>query len=250
MTKAEENKYPHSATLFQFCKKVLELKYQGHAKRVIDQDVGAILGYDPADCSHWKKGKKHLKSLTALQTLAKNLDATDDLIIAIALGQLDLEEALYEYNGYSAFQDHLTNEKQNITLLAERIIAKGGFTEAPIYLPQILKLFPELHLDEEAKQTKPFERFQLAKKIFHFLGKNESHPFISDIWGDLYTHNPVFYEDESLAQLFAGCLLVPKYLLFVECAKLSNSVQLIDELASLFWVSKSLINQRFKECFC
>ena len=51
-------KYPHSANLFQFCRKVLDHKFGGI--RVIDQDVGQILGFDPADCSHWKKGKKNI----------------------------------------------------------------------------------------------------------------------------------------------------------------------------------------------
>ena len=47
-------KYPHSASLFQFCRQVLDHKFGD--VRVIDQDVGQILGFDPADCSHWKKG--------------------------------------------------------------------------------------------------------------------------------------------------------------------------------------------------
>ena len=59
MKKVEANRYPHSATLFRFCKEALEIRYDGNVK-VIDQDVGAILGYDPADCSHWKKGKKNI----------------------------------------------------------------------------------------------------------------------------------------------------------------------------------------------
>ena len=55
-----ESRYPNSAVLFQFCKQVLHIRYE-HNVKVIDQDVGAILGYDPADCSHWKKGKKNIK---------------------------------------------------------------------------------------------------------------------------------------------------------------------------------------------
>ena len=46
-------KYPNSANLFQFCRKVLDHKFGGI--RVIDQDVGQILGFDPADPEGTKK---------------------------------------------------------------------------------------------------------------------------------------------------------------------------------------------------
>ena len=59
MKKSAENRYPHSAELFRFCKEALNIKHNFEVK-VIDQHVGAILGYDPADCSHWKKGKKNM----------------------------------------------------------------------------------------------------------------------------------------------------------------------------------------------
>jgi len=57
MKKADENRYPHSADLFRFCKEALNIKHNFEVK-VIDQHVGAMLGYDPADCSHWKKAKR------------------------------------------------------------------------------------------------------------------------------------------------------------------------------------------------
>ena len=61
MKKIMENRYEHSATLFKFCKEALKIRYSGNVK-VIDQDVGAFMGYDPADCSHWKKGKKNIRT--------------------------------------------------------------------------------------------------------------------------------------------------------------------------------------------
>ncbi|MBP6217640.1 MAG: hypothetical protein KA436_03520, partial [Oligoflexales bacterium] len=60
----KEDIYPHSVHLFRFCKRILDDKYEG--LRVIDQDIGQILGFDPADCSHWKKGKKNIKSIEAI----------------------------------------------------------------------------------------------------------------------------------------------------------------------------------------
>ena len=102
MKKTEENRYPHSATLFRFCKQALELRYEGNVK-VIDQDVGAILGYDPADCSHWKKGKKNIRALSTLRSIADHLSVDERLLIDIASGRMGLEEALFEYRGYGSF---------------------------------------------------------------------------------------------------------------------------------------------------
>ena len=60
-----QERYPNSRILFQFSKQALQYKFSEKVK-VIDQDVGAILGYDPADCSHWKKGKKNIKNCKSL----------------------------------------------------------------------------------------------------------------------------------------------------------------------------------------
>ena len=37
--------------------------------KVHDQEVGAILSFNPSDCSHWKRGEKHVKSVFALAKL-------------------------------------------------------------------------------------------------------------------------------------------------------------------------------------
>ena len=98
MKTVRQDKYPHSATLFRFCKRALEMRYAGNVK-VIDQDVGSILGYDPADCSHWKKGKKNIKALGVLKSIAEHLSIDDRLLVGITAGEVSLEEALFEYQG-------------------------------------------------------------------------------------------------------------------------------------------------------
>src|SRR3989338_578305 len=102
MKKMTENRYPSSAALFRFCKEALSLRYEGNVK-VIDQDVGAILGYDPADCSHWKKGKKNIRSLSTFKSIADHLRIDETLLIDIVAGKIDLEEAVFEYKGYGDF---------------------------------------------------------------------------------------------------------------------------------------------------
>src|SRR5690349_1162607 len=162
MKKTAENRYPHSATLFKFCKEALEIRYEGNVK-VIDQDVGAILGYDPADCSHWKKGKKNIRALSTLRSIADHLSIDERLLIDIASGKIGLGEAVFEYKGYGHFSlqgHHLENlkkeffknpnkwqkegriasfeelfalDRQGVAEVTREILAQGKFEEAPIY---------------------------------------------------------------------------------------------------------------------
>lgn len=177
MKKVQENKYPNSAKLFRFCKEALEARYEGNVK-VIDQDVGAILGYDPADCSHWKKGKKNIRALATLRGLADHLKIDERILIEIASGKLDLEEAMFEFKGYGEFS--LPSQKLEILKkeffktpskwiasgeadtakfeklfqinrplvidIANKIITKGNFSESPIYIPEVFSLFDNCKL--------------------------------------------------------------------------------------------------------
>lgn len=184
MKKIAENRYPHSATLFRFCKEALEIRYEGNVK-VIDQDVGAILGYDPADCSHWKKGKKNIRSLSTLRTIADHLAIDERLLIDIAAGKMGLDEAIFEYRGYGAFalQGRTTenlkkeffknparysNEDSRLTFedlfdvnrpgvakAVQTVLEAGRFEEAPIYIPEIAHLFPNFTVtaDESLDQN-------------------------------------------------------------------------------------------------
>ena len=176
MKKMETNRYPNSATLFQFCKNALEDKYSGSVK-VIDQDVGAILGYDPADCSHWKRGKKNIKSLNTIRSIAEHLNVDERLIIDITSGDLNLDEAIFEYRGYGAFEldaksidqlkknffansdnwqssgvssldTFLNINRKLVADVVESILNRGNYTEAPVYLPEVFSLFSGVILEQ------------------------------------------------------------------------------------------------------
>lgn len=169
-----EAKYPQSANLFQFCRRVLDHKFGGI--RVIDQDVGQILGFDPADCSHWKKGKKNVRSIQAMKSIAEHLGVDEKLVVDVAVGELDDAEAFYEYSGYGAFSidpkvfeaakkdfyrryaGTWTKERENefrefftinetaIERVVAEIHARINFQEAPLYLPEIVAAYPGLSL--------------------------------------------------------------------------------------------------------
>ncbi|MEY4630368.1 MAG: hypothetical protein RIQ81_488 [Pseudomonadota bacterium] len=294
MKKTEENRYPHSATLFRFCKEALEIRYEGNVK-VIDQDVGAILGYDPADCSHWKKGKKNIRALSTLRGLADHLNVDERLIIDIASGAVGLDEAVFEYRGYGAFSisgRHLENLKKEyfknpgrwqgdgaqasfetlfdvnrpaILAMVSAIIEQGRFTEAPIYIPEVLQMFPAVSLVAESSLDKPFIaeytgegvdlrltirhrasdsrsfiRFLSAKELFNWIVRS-GHPF-----GQAFRSSPAEVLDVQ-SNAFAGLLLVPGEFMPREVERIDSSLDIVQQLASTFWVSKALMNQRLRD---
>lgn len=289
-----ENRYPHSATLFKFCKEALQIRYQGNVK-VIDQDVGAILGYDPADCSHWKKGKKNIRALGTLKSIADHLMIDENLLIDIAAGRIGLEEAVFEFKGYGDFKiadkgmeelkknfftnpekwqrsnvqrafDEIFNiDRSSIKQVVENIMAKGKFEEPPIYLAEVFNLFSNVKLerddtikdsikvirdgDKEQLRTiiryrgetlRPFMRFLIGKELFMFLYLSRN-----DILGSiLETPEEII---DIYGNIFATYLLVPNHLLKKEVVAVKSSLDIVQQLADVFWVSKSFMNQRLRE---
>jgi len=179
-------KYPYSAELFRFCKDALSIRYDSNVK-VIDQDVGAILGYDPADCSHWKKGKKNIHVLVTLKNLARHLEVDEHILMGIVSGGIDYEEAIFEFKGYGSFglshhefesfkKDFFKNpekwkkardtkhsfkflftiDQEKIYKLSEFILDKGNFKEAPISLEKLFSLYKNLNLKHDPNSREAY----------------------------------------------------------------------------------------------
>lgn len=295
MKKVEANRYPHSATLFKFCKEALEIRYDGNVK-VIDQDVGAILGYDPADCSHWKKGKKNIRSLSTLRNIADHLNVDESLLIDITSGKVSLDEAVFEFRGYGSFMlggkplDNLKKEffknpgrwqanagqtpafeelfdiqRPIVLAMAEEMVKLGGFTEAPLYVPEVFRLVPGISFTVNPEQetaaivthegegkdlktviscreedNKPYVRFLAAKALFKHLVLMR-HEKLADL-----AEAPQEILDIQ-SNIFAGALLVPGVLLRREVDRIDTSFDLVRQLAEIFWVSRALINQRLRD---
>jgi len=172
--KTSDVKYPHSANLFLFCRRVLDHKFGGI--RVIDQDVGQILGFDPADCSHWKKGKKNIRSIQAMKSIADHLGVDEKLVVDVAGGELDDREAFFEFSGYGAFSvdnktyeaakkdfyrrysGNWTKDKESefkesfavheatIDIVVAGIHERINFQEAPLYIPEVVTAYVDLQL--------------------------------------------------------------------------------------------------------
>ena len=185
MERLAEPRYPNSAGLFQFCRLVLDHKFGGI--RVIDQDVGGILGFDPADCSHWKNGKKNIRSIQAVKTIADHLGIDEKLVVDVASGEIDYHEAFNEYHGYGAFtissgivdaakkeyyrrhagnwdrdrernfRDYFDTDEQGIDAVVEAIHDKIGLNEAPLYLPEVVNSYPKLRIEGIDNFTKTYK---------------------------------------------------------------------------------------------
>lgn len=174
MKKDTATKYPNSANLFQFCRRVLDHKFGGI--RVIDQDVGQILGFDPADCSHWKKGKKNIRSIQAMKSIAKHLGVDERLVVDVASGEMNEGEAFFEFTGYgdfspdpkfletakkdyyrrnanswtkdkeTEFKRQFETQEQDINRIVKNIHDALSFQEAPLYLPEVVATYGEISL--------------------------------------------------------------------------------------------------------
>lgn len=294
MKKTMENRYPHSATLFKFCKEALQIRYQGNVK-VIDQDVGAILGYDPADCSHWKKGKKNIRALSTLKSIADHLKIDENLLIDITAGKISLEEAVFEFKGYGdfnigekgledlkkqyfanpekwqglssqkAFDEIFNIDRREVMNVVEAIMAKGNFTEPPIYVPEVFNLFSNIKLERDdtlgdsikvirdgereqlrtiirfkGQTLRPYMRFLIAKELFMFLYLSRN-----DMLGSI-KETPEEIID-IYANIFATYLLIPNHILESQVGNIQSSFDIVQQLANVFWVSKSFMNQRLRE---
>lgn len=172
MPKSVEIKYPNSARLFSFCKSVLLTRFTN--ARVIDQDVGQILNFDPADCSHWKKGRKNIRSIDSIHAIATHLGVDERLVMEVASGSVTEVEAILEYKGLGPFQidpavpESIRNtwrRKQGfdwtpeletklkaffsindgaLQQIIDEILSRIGLKEAPLFLPEIANAYPNV----------------------------------------------------------------------------------------------------------
>ena len=173
----KNTRYQGSANLFKLCRKLLDNKYQG--VRIIDQDVGQIIGLDPADCSHWKRGKKSIRTISAIKNLSEHIGLDYKLIVSLLSEEIDHIEAFFEYSGYGSFvtepslmeeakklyyrkysgswsenrsrdfQDYFFINRQKIKTIVQQVHKTIQFEEAPLYLPEIVTGYRDIVLSPE-----------------------------------------------------------------------------------------------------
>ncbi len=263
-------KFPHSVQLFKFCQKVMM-----HQKgvKVRDQEVGSILNFNPSDCSHWKRGEKNVRSVFALAKLAEALSVETSLIHDITSGSADLDEAFFEYQearsyrqlkdqSASATPEKVQETRERILAFVDQIHQEADFQTPPLYLPEVMRSFafittqPVEMLDKLSRilrvkagqyciqykkgELKAQTRMSMVKDLARiiFEGERERFPEFGPANSALSS-----YEH----QLFVANLLLPRSLLLSELAKMDSRKNVIAELATTFWVPKSLVSFQLQE---
>lgn len=269
MRKASEvQRFPQSSVLFKFCLRVLETR-QTNGK-VHDQDVGNILDYNPSDTSHWKRGKKAVRSIFALEALSRALDVDIELIEAVASGAVDFDEAWFDFSEseeearQSKNQGGVTFSKQRRDLqvileqVAQSIMHRAGTTSLPVFLPELMSAIPCIQLVQtdvtdrlaRSHRIKPGQyviryrkgdltshiRCAIAREVARILLISEREQFPL----------PPRSEETQATEIIdlANALLVPADLLKVELAKVPARANMVQYLADIFWVPKVVIRSR------
>lgn len=263
-------KFPNSVQLFKFCQKVL-MSQRG--TKVHDQEVGSILSYNPSDCSHWKRGEKNVRSVFSLAKLAETLGVETTLVHDVASGAVGLDEAFYEWQESNQFKnlvsrtaaftpDDLAQVRRRVEAFANELHAQSEFKTPPLYVPEVLRFFsfisiqPTDMMDKLSRilrvkagqyaiqykkgDLKPQTRMGMVKDLARIIFEGERARF-----PELGEGNPKLYEFEET--IFVASLLVPKSMLMGEMAKLDSRKNVVSELATLFWVPKSLVGFQLQD---
>lgn len=299
MTDIRACKYPASANLFSLCKSLLSVKFGSN--RVIDQDVGQILDFDPADCSHWKHGRKNIKSFDEIRKISEKLGLDECFVIDVALGRIDESEAVVEMSlsssssTYQAVLDDLQAKfprtlprishngnigeqlrtvLKNIDDIVSEIHENISFKEAPLYFPEILQFYPRIKFIENShgrvvdkegidalprllgssqnsfevgvchnNLNRPLARVHLARILYRVFSDLCEIDLSSTFTPEQQLILSRFYESA-----FADRILVPKALLRSEMGLIDLNRDVVGQLAERFWVTRSVINRRLKEC--
>ena len=272
-------RFPESAALFHFCRAILGIRRAG--ARIMDQDVGGLLDLDPADCSHWKNGKKQIHSVQAVQSIAAQLQCDDSLVAAVATGMVDDVEAVFEAKGFGAFAvdtrklENTFNEMRRVhlgqwsreredairagcmidRLAIESTVAaiheKIGCSEAPVFLPEIARALPVMEFRNipAGRESRPHYRFEMARQAGAVLRAQPTcsvQSYRSQGRSSLpsHLHDHVREVEENL---FALELLAPMRLVRAEIARAAIGRDLIKHLSEVFWLPRSIMNRRIKD---
>ena len=265
----ETPRFPEALCLFKFCLRVLETR---KGSKVHDQEVGNILNYNPSDTSHWKRGKKAVRNIYALELLSQNLDLNSELVQDIADGVIDLDEAWYEFEeaeelrkANAALTPELRVERQKrlkcIEKVAANLLEKSHIRTVPVFLPELLHALPSISIVPG----------EVAEKIARSSKAKPGSFLIRYRKGDLRPHTRaaiareiarviLFSERENLGLFpkqegleflemidLSNALLVPKTILVSEVQNQAPRTDLIRALGEIFWVPKSVIRSRMKQ---
>ena len=270
MKRAGTMKFPNSAQLFKFCHRIM---VDQSSKRVHDQQVGAILDFNPSDCSHWKRGEKNIRSVFALEKLSSALNLESSLVHDVVSGHVTLDEGFFEYKESARIKKVLDGIKEvsneELDLCRKRVMQfvasihqQCEFQTAPLYLPEVLRMFSfiqtqasevvdklsrilrvkEGHYSIQYKRgdLKAQTRMSIVKDLSRIIFEGERERF-----PELGETNKALVKFEEL--LFSANILAPLTMISDETAKLDSRRNIVRELSAIFWVPKTLVGFQLQE---
>ncbi len=266
----QAERFPQSALLFRFCLAVLQQRQD--STKTHDQDVGNILQFNASDTSHWKRGKKAVKSVYALEALSRALDVDFETLHDISDGTLDFEEAWFEFTeteNLRRIEKALTPElrielRQRALILsnlATDLLTRADIRSVPVHVPELATAFPFIEIvqrdvsDKLARssrvrpgrysirfrkgETRGHTRIAVAREIARIVLHSERQMF------NLPERNDALIVHEMFQ--LSNALLVPGTTLRDEYQKIPDRLNAVDLLSDVFWVPKSVIRARVSE---
>jgi len=284
--KEETLRYPHSSTLFQFCKEALAAKLNYEVK-VIDQHVGAMLDFDPADCSHWKQGKKNIRSIDTLSTISQQLEVDTRFLLDIISGRMDLDESVQEYIGYGGFQlsqkakanarkDYIKNPNsvpnsghvrdfeqalRNMFLadetLAKELTSKAQIASCPVHLAEVLETVQGVVLEEGTVSDRHLISTTVSGGVLTITtAQGATKPHMRFLIAReiasfvLYGKDTEDFAEDDLKAVRINCfamnLLIPTHLLERVVQTISPTRDMVEQLADIFWVGRMVMSEMLK----
>lgn len=260
-------KYPHSVQLFKLCYKILQQQREGNVK---DSEVGDILGFNSSDCSHWKRGVKNVRSVFALNKLSETLGINSSLLHEVVFGNLDAEQAFFEYQESKRINDMLANIYgydnrvvqdivRRVSQFVESLHERAGFSTPPLYIPEILRLFDFISTQSVEISTKLSRILKIRPGVYAIqykrgdLTSHVRYSMLKDVAKIIFEVEKNRFEwllgvqwDSKLLEyaqlLWVTGLLVPPKMLIAEMSHLDVKRNMLNELATIFWIPKFIVN--------
>jgi hypothetical protein len=258
MMNLENNRFPNSSELFFLCKEILNIKH-ARGEKVTDQDVGALLDFDPADCTHWKYGRKNIKAIQSLHQIADKLGLDSRALADVAQGRVGYMDIVQDFRNYGSFEcDPVVRSR--LLYEATQLVEKAKIKSLPIFIPELISIIPNVAVCQQEAQEDLIEenyenggikvtwpkkvrlcgslRFNLLNKIATFYLINNAERLGLD--------REVKQAESNLFTLF---LLMPTHLLQLASCQRDPAHDLVDEFSKYFWLTRSLVNIRLKDFF-
>ena len=256
MLNSDNNRFPNSSELFLLCKEILCIKH-ARGEKVTDQDVGALLDFDPADCTHWKYGRKNIKSIQSFYQIADKLDIDFRSILDVAQGRTLLMDTIHDYKSYGSFECD-ADVRSRLRAEAETLVKKANIESLPIYIPELLSVIPNIQVKSLEAQDELIEEylendvhiFAWPKKVklcgslrFYLMQK------VAAVYLSQNSERLGLNKESQLNEcnLFALFLLMPSHLVQLAACQRDPAKDIADQFSYFFWLTRSLVNVRLKD---